>query len=368
MINRENYRAVKTYLKFKAEVQQRDQLSINLIYGQLKVVLRWLDEYSFDDASDKRPVLPRWVASLDLANQPGVKVSGKWVTDVCDTARAFFKWLQLQDPYRYGPLLLAWVETLVPGRIVEEPPAERTVVTPDMVRQLIAVKCDPADIALKRDKAATAFLFLSGMRATAFVSLPLKCVDLAAREVRQFPTDGVRTKNLKAAKTALLNIPDLLKVVEEWDTFIRSKSPLDSLWYAPMRWSPTANGLSQNQIIVQKAVDAPQHRAQALRRALRVLFQMAELPYMHPHLFRHGHALYGLKLAHTMAEYKAVSMNLMHSHIGITDGIYAMLSDDDLKETIGRLGQQVSDAGNVSREAIDQLAILLLQRMSEIKN
>jgi len=367
MINHENYLDVKEYLKFKVEVQQRDQLSINLIYGQLKLVLRWLDDCSFADAPAKRPVLSKWVASLDLANKPGVKVSGKWVTDVCDTTRAFFKWLCLQAPHKYSALSLAWIATLVPGRLLEDPPEERNAVTLDIVRQLIAVKCDADDPVLKRDKAAVAFLFLSGMRATAFVSLPLKCVDIAQREVRQYPTSGVRTKNGKAAKTALLNIPDLLEVVEEWDTYIRTKASSDDLWYAPMRWTCTTNVLIQNQVIAQKAADVPQHRAQSLRRALRVLFQMADLPYMHPHLFRHGHALYGLKNANTMAEYKAVSMNLMHSNIGITDGIYAMLPSEDLKETIGRLGHNANGADSVSSFAVDQLATMLLQRMSELK-
>ena len=68
-----------------------------------------------------------------------------------------------------------------------------------------------------------------------------------------------------------------------------------------------------------------------------------------------------------MAEYKAVSMNLLHFNIGINDGIYAVLSGEDIKETIGRLGQHVSDAGNVSHDAIDQLATMLLQRMSDLK-
>ena len=367
MINRENYLSVREYLKFKAEVQQRDQLSIDLIYSQLKLVLRWLDDCPFADAPAKRPVLSRWVASLDLANKPGVKVSGKWVTDVCDSARAFFKWLCLQAPYKYSALSLAWIATLVPGRLLEDPPEERNVVTLDIVRQLTAVKCDPDDLVLKRDKAAAAFLFLSGMRATAFVSLPLKCVDIARREVKQYPTLGVRTKNGKAAKTALLNIPDLLQVVEEWDTYIRAKASSDDLWYAPMRWTCTTNVLIQNQIIAQKVEDTSQHRGQSLRRALRVLFQMAGLPNMHPHLFRHGHALYGLKNAKTMAEYKAVSMNLMHSNIGITDGIYAMLPSEDVKETIRQLGQNADKADSVSSVAIDQLATVLLQRMSELK-
>lgn len=54
------------------------------------------------------------------------------------------------------------------------------------------------------------------MRATAFGTLPIKCVDIAARKVSQLPTMGVKTKNRKAAITTLLDIPDLLEVVTDW--------------------------------------------------------------------------------------------------------------------------------------------------------
>ena len=47
MIEHENYLAVRQYLEFKRDVQLRDPLSINLIYVQLKIVLRWLDDLAF---------------------------------------------------------------------------------------------------------------------------------------------------------------------------------------------------------------------------------------------------------------------------------------------------------------------------------
>ncbi len=57
-----------------------------------------------------------------------------------------------------------------------------------------------------------------------------------------------------------------------------------------------------------------------------------------PHKFRHGHALYELNRSPNMSDYKAVSMNLMHSDIGITDSVYAVLSDQAMQDRIARLG------------------------------
>lgn len=368
MIERENYLAVRQYLDFKREVQLRDPLSINLIYVQLKIVLRWLDDLEFTAAPVKRPVLPKWVATLDLVRRPGIKVGHTWVADVCATARSFFTWLYLQDPIKYRVVSPAWVLTLVPGRQPENPPAERKVVTPDMVRTLLTVKRAPDDFILWRNQAAAAFLLLSGMRITAFVSLPLKCVNIAERTIKQFPTEGVRTKNRRAGVTFLLNIPDLLAVVADWDDYVRTFAGPDDVWYAPVAWANTAESLKQRQLTAQKATDSTPHRAQSLRHALKGLFDLAGLPYMHPHLFRHGHALYGLKHAATLEEFKAVSMNLMHANMGITDGVYGMLSATDVKAMLERLGQTTKRVDPISTIALDQLASLLLQRLTQLKD
>ena len=87
------------------------------------------------------------------------------------------------------------------------------------------------------------------------------------------------------------------------------------------------------------------YRARMLRKNLRKLFDAAEVPYMSPHKFRHGHAVYALKLAQDVSELKAVSQNLMHSSIGVTDSIYAVLSDADIQTKITELGQGGNGSG-----------------------
>jgi hypothetical protein len=57
------------------------------------------------------------------------------------------------------------------------------------------------------------------------------------------------------------------------------------------------------------------------------------------HKLGHGHAVWALKKAKTMAELKSISQNLMHSSMGITDAIYSKLVDDDVHEVILGLGR-----------------------------
>lgn len=78
---------------------------------------------------------------------------------------------------------------------------------------------------------------------------------------------------------------------------------------------------------------------------------------MSPHKFRHGHALYGLLHARDMADVKALSQNLMHANIGITDSIYAVLSSEDQRERIRGLGGD--QPGDGLEDVIGQIEALL---------
>lgn len=70
------------------------------------------------------------------------------------------------------------------------------------------------------------------MRITAFLTLPLSCVDVNGRRIEQHPGKGVITKNRKAAVTTMLPIPELLAVVKAWDDHVRQELSLDSPWFA----------------------------------------------------------------------------------------------------------------------------------------
>ncbi len=91
--------------------------------------------------------------------------------------------------------------------------------------------------------------------------------------------------------------------------------------------------------VIAEEPAATANRDAILCKEVYYLFDLAGLPYMSPHKFRHGHATYGLKQAKGIGDLKAVSQNLMHANIGITDGIYAILSTEDMQERIAALGK-----------------------------
>jgi site-specific recombinase XerC len=180
-------------------------------------------------------------------------------------------------------------------------------------------------------RASAVFWFLSGIRIRAFVTLPIKAIDLNALAVKQWPSLGVQTKNRKHATTYLLNIPDLLDVVREWDEEVRTVLPGDALWFAHL--VPETNMIDTSRPKVGK------YRTTRARKDLQDWLTRVGLQYHSPHMFRHGNAVYSLMQCQDVADFKAVSQNLMHANLSVTDGVYGMLSDDDVGQRIGALGQ-----------------------------
>ena len=73
---------------------------------------------------------------------------------------------------------------------------------------------------------------------------------------------------------------------------------------------------------------------------LREWLQKVGLPYHSPHKFRHGHIQYGLAHSNNIADFKAVSMNVMHSSTKITDEFYSNLNDGEVNNRISSLNKQ----------------------------
>jgi integrase len=107
------------------------------------------------------------------------------------------------------------------------------------------------------------------------------------------------------------------------------------------------------------------NRGQAVAKRIRHLFEVVDLPPKSPHQFRHGHAVYALQHAKTMADYKAVSMNLMHEDIRVTDGIYAPLAGHEVQDRITSLTNSSKSVSPVNPELATLLSALSKEQLSE---
>jgi integrase len=226
-----------------------------------------------------------------------------------------------------------WIEDLTPPPSITIPATERSVKLAEAI-QIATLPIDRSDLALWRDQAAAALLFLSGARASAAVTLPVCAVHLDPDHpyIGQWPYLGVHTKNNQGANTFLHMVPELLEVVRAWDAFVREKYPPTSPWYAPISSTWGEQSLSTHA--------AGYHRRTALNKRLTRLFELAGLPHKSPHKFRHGHAIYGLERCQTMGEYHALSRNLMHESITTTDQVYTFMEEKERGKLLAGLNHR----------------------------
>ena len=347
-------------------MHQLDRRSIERDWFYLKYLLLWADETLLSEVAAIRPTFATFLSTTRRDGDEG-PLAPATLKKVIQTVKRFFTWVKLTYPREYRNLSTAWIDTLRPPRSAQPAP-EHTFIRLDEVQQLAALQVDRTDLSLWRDQVGAVMLFLSGMRAGAFGTLPISAVDLSTRTIKQWPSLGVETKNGKAATTYLLDIPELLVAVKEWDTFIRSQLPPAAMWYTPIISQWGEQTLSP---------DAPgENRNLAVSKRMRKLFEVAGLPYKSPHKFRHGHAVYALQHAKTMADYKAVSMNLMHEDIRVTDGIYAPLAGNDVQQRIAGLTNQATTVPqandnltsliqNLPKEQLAAALITIAQQMSK---
>ncbi len=67
------------------------------------------------------------------------------------------------------------------------------------------------------------------------------------------------------------------------------------------------------------------------------------MPYQSAHKFLHSHTAYGLVHCQTLADYKALSLNLVHESLEITDSIYVHLRQNDQRDHIAWLSSQTTN-------------------------
>jgi len=350
MINRSNWLDTKAFLAYQQRTLQNDETTVKRLRVALRPLLEWADAKPFPLARTFEPTFPAYLAAAKTETGGRYSVSGGEKT--LQIARQFFTFARSEWPAKYKSISESWIQTLQPAKrnSSQSRLKDHAHYRLDDILKIAAL---PAPVLQdRRDIAAVCFLFLSGMRVGAFTSLPLECIDVKAGKVYQLPEKGVRTKNRKAAVTYLLRIPELMTIVTEWDDFVNRNLSQNDLWYPVL--TRDGDGLVAGRL-------ANENRVSAFSKRLKILCARADIPYLVPHRLRHGHVVYALKNVKDMAGLKAVSQNVMHSSVAITDGIYGGLSGSDIEKVISGIGHAETEQGVLTAEKmLEEMRKLLL--------
>jgi integrase len=350
MIDRGNWKRTKEYLEYRLHVDQISEGSLKLEKTYLRYLLEWAQETPFRKAPRIRPTLQEFLLSFRLDGSKE-RLSIVSIKKILSTARRFFTWF---SDFKHGGLKQTWIQTLK-YRSAEPQKKNREAIP--FLDILEIAKAPVRNNSERRTRAAACFWYLTGIRLGAFVSLRLNTVDVRKGEVLQFPELGVRTKNNKHAKTYFLPIPELLEVVEDWDSYIRSILPPDGFWFAP--FMPGSFEVDPENLEYVKT------RRSGARKDLRAWLKRVELPYHSPHSFRHGHIQWGYLHAEKPAQRKAVSENVMHNSEQITDAVYSNFQESELKNQIASLGGNGGKDIGLSEGELDKIAQLVTEKLLE---
>lgn len=361
MINRQNWFDTKEFLSFHEGTLQNDPQTVNRLRGALRHFLEWAEEKPFGMVRTLSPTFPAYMAKKKTLAGKSFSFSGS--EKDLEIVRMFLTFARSEWPSRYKDIQNGWIETL---RVSNRNSArsrlkEHIHYTLDDILKIANVWKSAKTLDLKRDIAAVCLLFLSGMRVDAFASLPIECVSIEKKKVYQLPESGVRTKFRKAIVSNLLRVPELLSIVAEWDELVRSQLSGNDLWYPVM-----ARG--EDEFI--PGSKACVNRGANFGERLKILCDLADVPYLSPHKLRHGNAVLGLKNVKNMAGLKAISQSLGHSSVQTTDSIYGTLSETDSQKVFDEMeiGQDTpAQADNKQTAPADLQSLLSLLSNPEVQ-
>ena len=275
MINRKNYKMVRTYLEFRRT--EIGSSSIVLEENHLKLLLEFAGELDFQDLPESDRSFQQYVQLLEThrAGKQG-RLSYEYIRKIVSTARRFFEWARDERLIRKVPA--RWLRNFrVRATESTEPPQGYTI------EEICKIASTPINtLAHERMQAAACMLFLSGMRISAFLTIPIMAVDIQNRTINQYPELGVHTKNAKRACTKILdfeNQPIIFDVVKRWHEKILAVMPPTGMWFAPI--NPQTYQLDPDAIVGK-------NRTPGFRKDLIEFLEIAGVPYKSPHRFRHG--------------------------------------------------------------------------------
>ena len=208
----------------------------------------------------------------------------------------------------------------------------------------------------QRNRALIAFTLLTGARDSAIASAKLKHINLDEGSFNQDARD-VKTKFSKTFKTTFFPVGDEIKqIVIDWIYYLKTKK----LYGNDDPLFPMNNiGLNEQQQFASIGIK-PEHwsTASPIREIFKKSFIQANLPYFHPHSFRHTLVQFGYSVCKKDFEaLKAWSQNLGHESMLTTLCSYGEIGWQRQEELLKNLDNQrlQPPANNLADEIVQKL-------------
>jgi integrase len=257
------------------------------------------------------------------SRRTGQTLSKSYVLHCSKNLMAFFEWLSNQPAYKAKIRRheIEYFSLSREDRAIALAATPRRCISVDQINK--AIKNMPRKTPVeKRNRALMTLLLLTGARITALISLKIKHLDLAEKNIHQHPVD-VKTKNRKRIRTFFFPVGgNCLEIIEEYAQILIQDlkfSSNDPLFPRNMVGEPP-NSTSE---LGKAHWQSPSSARKIIKSALE---QVGFLGYC-PHSFRNSLVQLAYKLCRTPEEFKAWSVNLGHKNVITTFESYGHIDE-----------------------------------------
>lgn len=336
--NENNERVKREYFAYLKEAQRYSEQSVDAVAMALARFETYTKFRDFRAYHQEQAIAFKRQFAQQLSQRGGGRLSKSTVRSTLAALRAFFVWLAGRPGYR-SRLSYADAEYFNPSdRDTRIALGKRPRAVPSL-EQIKHVLCSmpSATVIERRDRALIAFIFLTGCRDRAAVSLKLKHVDLEKGLVLQDARE-VQTKFGKSITTYFFPVGDgPLKIVKDWIVELKAVH----LWGPDDPLFPATQVAMGDDKVFQAVGVHRRHwsNADPVRRIFKAAFIKAGLPYFNPHSVRNTLAQLGQRQCRSPEEMKAWSQNLGHEQMLTTFTSYGHIEDHRQGEIIKALAR-----------------------------
>ncbi len=339
--NPNNLRMKRKYLVWLKDAKGFSEASIDKAAAAISTYERFLDGKDFRAFHPERARSFKRHLASQKNERSGAPLSAATIASALREAKAFFSWLADQPGYK-SKISHSEVAYLTPDR-KSEAQRRSNLWKPhpslEQVRSLLDRMLSETVIQ-RRDRALVAFLFLSGSREGAAISLSLGHVDLHNSCV-QFDGNTVKTKFSKSFTTSFFPVGAVIEqVVRDWIHELKTVhlfSDADPLF--PKTKIGLGNGRQFKALgIARGPWSSPSSAAKIFKRA----FISAGMPPFSPHRVRDTLAELAREHCRSPEDYKAWSQNLGHDNVLTTFNSYGSVAPGRQMELIERFRKRAS--------------------------
>jgi integrase len=325
--NPENERIKRKYFAYLKEAKRHSEPTLDATAKALSRFEQYTRHRDFGAFHFEQAIAFKRHLAEQTAKRTGERLSKATLHATLTQLKHFFFWLAGQPGYR-ARLQYSdsdYFNLSEKDTRIATAQREREAPTLEQVKRVIELMPNRTEIE-RRNRALVAFTVLTGARDSAIASMKLKHVDMKEGCIHQDARE-VKTKFSKTFRTYFFPVGmDAQGIVGDWVRFLREEKLFgkdDPLFPA------TRIVVGESHQFEAAGLDKSHwSSAEPIRKLFREAFQLAGLPYFHPHSFRKTLARLGEEICNSPEEFKAWSQNLGHEQVLTTFLNYGSVATD----------------------------------------